>query len=145
MSVLEKAIALACRVHAGQVDKSGAPYILHPLRLMLRFTDESSRIVSVLHDVVEDGDVTLDDLRRLELPEAVVVAIDCLSKRPSESYEEFIRRLSSNELARRVKIEDIKDNLDLTRLDKLTDADLTRTAKYHAALQSLLIVDGRKV
>lgn len=138
MSNLDKAVALACKVHAGQIDKSGQPYILHPLRLMLKFQDENARIVSVLHDVVEDGNVTLNELRQLGLCELVVSAIDFLSKKPYEPYEEFILRLSSNELARKVKIEDIKDNLDLTRLQSIRDDDLIRIEKYHKALQYLI-------
>lgn len=113
MSRLESAIALACRVHAGQVDKSGQAYILHPLRLMLQFDNEDERIVSVLHDVVEDGGVTFDQLRQLGLSDAIVGAIDCLSKRPEEDYDAFIARLASNPLARKVKMADIKHNLDV--------------------------------
>jgi (p)ppGpp synthase/HD superfamily hydrolase len=138
MSILDTAIALACKVHAGQVDKSGAPYILHPLRLMLSFQHENERIVSVLHDVVEDGNVTLDDLRQLGLSEMVIEAINCLSKSPGESYEHFISRLSVNKLARKVKIADIKDNLDVTRLHSLNDLDLARVKKYNTALRYLL-------
>ncbi|TBU92773.1 GTP pyrophosphokinase [Phytopseudomonas dryadis] len=138
MTVLDAAIALACRVHAGQVDKSGKPYILHPLRLMLKFDDLEGQLVSVLHDVVEDGDVTLDELRLLGISEAAVMAIDCLSKRPGEPYERFIERIRPNDLARRVKVEDIRDNLDLTRLRSLQEKDLVRAAKYHKALRYLL-------
>ncbi|WP_028104156.1 GTP pyrophosphokinase [Pseudoduganella violaceinigra] len=137
MGNLDAAIALAVKVHASQEDKSGRPYILHPLRLMLKFEDEVEQVVSVLHDVVEDGDVTLDELRQLGLPEIAVAAIDCLSKRAGERYEDFISRLSSNALARKIKIEDIKDNLDVTRLHSMSDVDLARVAKYHKALQFL--------
>jgi hypothetical protein len=137
MNILDAAVALACRVHAGQVDKSGKPYILHPLRLMLKFDDLDEQVVSVLHDVVEDGDVTLDDLRALGVSERAIKAIDCLSKRPGEAYEDFIARIHPNELARKVKFEDIKDNLDLTRLGTLQEKDLVRVAKYHKALRYL--------
>lgn len=119
MSILDAVIALACRVHAGQVDKSGKPYILHPLRLMLKFETLEEQVVSVLHDVVEDGDVTLNELRQLGLSEHVIHAIGCLSKRPGEVYEDFIARIRPDELARKVKIEDIRDNLNLTRLPTL--------------------------
>lgn len=138
MNKLEMAIALACKVHAGQVDKAGQPYILHPLRLMLKFQSENEKIVAVLHDVVEDGDVTLEELRQNGFPETVVIAIDSLSKKLGESYEDFIIRLSSSELAKRVKIEDIKDNLDINRLTSLTDEDLQRISKYHRALKYLM-------
>jgi (p)ppGpp synthase/HD superfamily hydrolase len=138
MNVLEAAVALACKAHAGQLDKSGKPYILHPLRLMLNFQDEDAQIVSVLHDVVEDNDVTLDDLRALGIGEPVIAAIDCLSKRPGEAYDHFIERIRPNALARKVKVADIRDNLDLTRLPTLTEKDLQRAAKYHRALAILL-------
>jgi (p)ppGpp synthase/HD superfamily hydrolase len=137
MNNLDVAIAFACKVHAGQVDKSGQPYILHPLRLMLKFEDEDERIVSVLHDVVEDGYVSFNELRGLGLCESIIEAIDCLSKRPGERYDDFIQRLSSNKLAKRVKIEDIRDNLDITRLCSFGDEDFIRTVKYHKALQYL--------
>ena len=139
MSILDAVIALACRVHAGQVDKSGKPYILHPLRLMLKFETLDEQVVSVLHDVVEDSDVTLDELRQLGLSEHVIRAIDCLSKRPGEVYEDFIARIRPDELARKVKIEDIRDNLNLTRLPTLEAKDLERIAKYHKALRYLLL------
>lgn len=138
MNILDAAVALACRVHAGQVDKSGKPYILHPLRLMLKFEGVDEQVVSVLHDVVEDGDVSLDDLRALGVSDAAVAAIDCLSKREGEQYEDFIARIKPNDLARRVKIADIRDNLDLTRLPEISDKDLQRAAKYHRALRDLM-------
>ncbi|MCS3472907.1 (p)ppGpp synthase/HD superfamily hydrolase [Pseudomonas sp. JUb42] len=138
MSILDAAVALACRVHAGQVDKSGKPYILHPLRLMLKFEDVDEQVVSVLHDVVEDGDVTLEELRELGVSSAAVAAIDCLSKREGELYEDFIARIKPNDLARRVKIADIRDNMDLTRLPQVSDKDLQRVAKYHRALRELM-------
>jgi (p)ppGpp synthase/HD superfamily hydrolase len=138
MNIIDAAVALACRVHAGQVDKSGKPYILHPLRLMLKFEDVDEQVVSVLHDVVEDGDVTLEELRELGVSSAAVAAIDCLSKREGELYEDFIARIKPNDLARRVKIADIRDNMDLTRLPQVSDKDLQRVAKYHRALRELM-------
>lgn len=142
MNQLDSAIALACKVHAGQVDKSGQAYILHPLRLMLQFEQDDERIVSVLHDVVEDGGVTFDQLRQLGLSDAIIEAIDCLSKRPGEHYDDFIARLAGNRLARVVKIEDIKHNLDVTRLPALHEKDLLRIAKYHKALGFLSSLRG---
>lgn len=134
---LETAIALACRVHAGQRDKAGRAYVLHPLRLMLRFEDPEAQMAAVLHDVVEDGDVRLEDLRILGIPESVVQAVDCLSRREGETYDAFIERIRPNALARRVKREDIRDNLDVTRLPELGEADLARVARYHRALAAL--------
>ena len=136
-NVLGEAIAFACRVHANQVDKSGKPYILHPLRLMLQFDDLEAQLASVLHDVVEDGNVTLDDLRGIGLSEEVIEAVACLTKRPGEAYESYIERIRQVELARRVKLRDLKDNMDTTRLAELGPTDLERLAKYHRALQRL--------
>ena len=137
MNVLDAAIALACRVHAGQVDKSGKPYILHPLRLMLQFEDMDSQLAAVLHDVIEDGNISLDELRGIGLSETVVEAVGCLTKRPGETYEGYIERIGEVELARRVKLRDLRDNMDTTRLAALSPADLERLAKYHRALQRL--------
>lgn len=138
MSNLDKAIAVALNAHVGQVDKAGQPYILHPLRLMLRFNNEEEMIIAVLHDIVEDSNMSLNDLKNLGFKEQIIEAIDCLSKRDNESYEEFILRVSSNELARKVKVEDLKDNLDLTRIDFISEKDLARVEKYHIALKLLL-------
>ncbi len=138
MSDLNKAIELACQAHAGQVDKAGQHYILHPMRLMLGLQEDEERIVAVLHDVIEDSDITLNDLVKYRFSKSVIDAIDCLSKRTSERYEDFIMRISSNKLARKIKIEDIKDNLDLTRMTSISDKDLARVAKYHNALKVLL-------
>lgn len=117
--MLEKAIGLASNVHTGQVDKAGKPYILHPLRLMLMFNSEEEMIVAVLHDVVEDGGVTLAQLQQHGFSQSIVTAIDCLTRRDNESYEDFILRVKRNNLASKVKIGDIRDNLDLTRLTSL--------------------------
>lgn len=137
MSNLDTAIAISSRVHTGQVDKADQPYILHPLRVMLKFQSEHERIVAVLHDVIEDSEISLDDLERLGFSATIIEAIDCLTKRAEETYEEFISRVSLNDLARKIKIEDIKDNMDLTRIDSINDIDLARIKKYHRALKFL--------
>lgn len=137
MSDVEKAISLALEAHKNQKDKAGKPYILHPLRLAFKFQNEEQMIVATLHDVIEDSDLSIRDLERSGFSLEVINAIDCLTKRPGESYESFILRVSGNELARLIKIEDIKDNLDLTRLSKLSDEDLERVRKYHNALMQL--------
>ena len=134
---LEVAIALACQAHRGQVDKAGEPYVLHPLRIMLRLRTQRERVIAVLHDVVEDSELTLDDLRARGFSQDVIAAVDCLTHRPDESYDAFIERVCVNELARRVKIEDIRDNLDVTRLRVITDRDRLRFEKYHRALHTL--------
>lgn len=137
MSNLEQAIAVATKAHTGQVDKAGQPYILHPLRLMFKFEAEIEMIVAVMHDVIEDSAFTQGDLKKLGFSDEVVEAIDCLSKRQGEAYDSFILRVSKNNLARKIKIEDIKDNLNLSRLKTISDKDLRRAAKYHRALALL--------
>lgn len=138
MDDLDKAIKLACKAHEGQVDKAGQPYILHPLRLMLKFKNKQEQVVAVLHDAIEDSDMTLEYLASYGFSELTLDALDCLSKRKNESYEEFIERILTNELARKIKIEDIKDNLDLTRIESINNEDLIRVLKYHNSLQTLL-------
>jgi hypothetical protein len=135
---LAEAIALAAEVHVRQVDKVGAPYILHPLRMMLRLTDVNERIAAVLHDVIEDTDITSEELLRHGFASEVVEAVLALTKRDGESYDEFIDRALSNPIARRVKLADIEDNLDLLRLSEITERDVERIRKYHRARQRLL-------
>jgi (p)ppGpp synthase/HD superfamily hydrolase len=137
MNFIEKAIELALRAHTGQVDKGGEPYIQHPLRLMLRMDGEAEAIAAALHDVVEDANVGLDDLRASGFPEEAIQAIDCLTKRAGEDYEAFIRRVDTNEIARKVKIADLEDNLNIARIPELTTPDLERVTKYHRALRWL--------
>src|SRR6266478_4647694 len=115
---IQSAIMLAITAHWGQTDKAGLPYILHPLRVMSSFVgadDGEARIVAVLHDVIEDTDVTLHQLRGKGYSEAVVAAIDALSRRKGEPYKAYIKRVSKNKLATRVKMADLLDNLSVER------------------------------
>lgn len=130
---LEDAIALAVQAHRGQRDKAGQTYILHPLRVMLRLETDAERMVAVLHDVVEDSAWTLEQLRALGYPEEVLGALDCLTKREGESYEAFIERVRPHALARRVKLADLEDNMDVRRLVAVTPKDAERLARYRAA------------
>ncbi len=133
-----RAIAIAAEAHQGQFDRAGAPYILHPLRVMRRAETPAQAMVAVLHDVVEDTHWTLDDLADEGFPPDVIQALDCLTKRDGEDYDAFVGRVLTSPLAARVKLYDIEDNLDLTRLDQLGDKDLERVAKYHRARRRLL-------
>jgi (p)ppGpp synthase/HD superfamily hydrolase len=140
---LDDAILLAVQTHRGQRDKYGQTYILHPLRVLLRLKTAEERIVGVLHDVVEDtrhkpNPVTLDDLRRMGYSKRVVAAIDSVTIRDGESYDDFIRRAKSNPLARQVKLADLQDNLDPKRMPaRLTPREQRRTAKYRRAWAAL--------
>lgn len=134
MSTLERAISLAATAHAGQVDKAGAPYILHSLRVMLAVASTEERIAAVLHDVVEDCGVTFDQLRAEGFSEAVVTAIASLTRDEAESYEAFIERAACDPIARAVKLADLHDNMDLTRIANPTERDHERIAKYRRAV-----------
>ncbi len=127
---LEEAIALATEAHAGQRDKAGQPYILHPLRVMFRLTSETDRIVGVLHDVVEDTATALDDLRKLGFSEEILRAVDCVTQREGEPREEYAVRYKSNAIARRVKLADLEDNMDVRRISEITEKDRERLNRY---------------
>lgn len=137
LHVLEDAIAFTARAHAGQVDKAGAPYILHPLRVMLRMHTPESRLAAVLHDIIEDTPYTAEDLRRFNCPEEVIEAVLALSRREGEDYFTFARRAGANAIACPVKIADLEDNMDMTRLPNPTEQDRARLARYREALTLL--------
>lgn len=133
VAVLQRAIEIAVEAHREQVDKAGAPYILHPLRLMLRVMGNDEMIAAVLHDVVEDTEWTIDRLRREGFSDAVLSAIDCLTRREDETYEQFIERAAANPVARRVKLADLEDNMDIRRIRTLGPSAHDRLERYHAA------------
>ena len=137
MSTLERAIAIAAKAHEGQVDKAGAPYVLHPLRMMLRLSKSNERITAVLHDVVEDCGVTLETLRAEGFPEQVIEAVDSVTRRSEESYEAFVLRAASNPIGRRVKLVDLQDNSDLSRIEHPTARDYERIEKYRRAIDAI--------
>jgi len=136
-SKLDSAIVLASQTHMGQKDKGGSVYILHPLRVMMQMENEDEKIVAVLHDVVEDSSLTFDDLKNQGFSNDIIDALKCLTKEKGEAYEDFIERVSQNRLATKVKIADIKDNIDVTRLKTINEKDLERIQKYHNALMRL--------
>ena len=136
-ATLTNALLIATQAHQTQTDKAGQPYILHPLRLMMQFQQEDLQIVALLHDVVEDSDTTLDDLRTAGFAELIIQAVDALTRRKGEDYQAFIARAAKNPLAASVKIADLTDNLDVKRLPLLTEKDFQRLTKYRAALKFL--------
>ena len=137
MCMLEKAIGIAVRAHTGQVRRGGMPYILHPIRVMLRQADHVAMIVGVLHDVIEDTDVTLSELEQDGFPEKVIHALCLLTHEDDVPYDAYIAAIASNPVARSVKLADLQDNMDLLELPVVTDNDLIRTAKYHRAWKTL--------
>jgi (p)ppGpp synthase/HD superfamily hydrolase len=138
LPTLEDALQLALTAHRGQQDKAGQPYILHPLRLMQRMTTDETRIIALLHDVVEDTPITLDDLRNRGYAENVVSAIDALTRRPQEDYVDYVRRAKTHPLARLVKQADLEDNLDIRRLATITAQDFKRLVRYREAWNLLM-------
>ena len=136
--LLARAIAIAAEAHQDQLDKAGAPYILHPLRMMEKARSLPEKIVAVLHDVVEDSEWTLDRLKAEGFSEEIIDAVDCLTHRENESYEAFTERVLTNSLAIQVKLLDLEDNMTLTRLSQLTEKDLERVQKYHLAHRKLM-------
>ena len=134
---LDRAIELAKQHHEGQTDKAGKPYIEHPLRVMNQVESEEEKIVAVLHDIVEDTDISLDDLRNEGFSKEVVDAVECLTKQDGENYDSYIERISFNPLAVKIKLADLEDNRDLTRLPEVTDKVLERVEKYDKALEKL--------
>ena len=136
MSTLERAIVIAAEAHAGITDKGGAPYILHPLRMMMDLTSAEERIVAVLHDVCEDcPGWTFERLRGEGFSEEILAALDSVTKREGETYEEFALRAAINPIGRRVKLADLRDNSDLSRITTPSVKDHQRIAKYVRAME----------
>lgn len=131
------AIALAHRAHGGQVDKGGHPYIGHPLRVMAAVGDGEAQIVAVLHDAIEDSDLSLADLTAAGFPALIIEALDAITKRAGEPYEAYLQRVMTHPLALRVKIADMEDNCDLSRISQPTAQDYDRLAKYQSILPRL--------
>jgi (p)ppGpp synthase/HD superfamily hydrolase len=140
------AITLAAQAHLGQEDRAGAPYMLHPLRMMLRARTQDERIVAVLHDVVEDGAWTLEQLANEGFSPTVLRALDCVTRRRegpgAESYDAFIERVVTDSLAAQVKLLDLEDNLDTTRLSELDEIDCQRLTRYHRARRRIREILG---
>lgn len=141
MGTLERAIEIAAQVHAGQVDKGGQPYILHPLRVMMKLSGRAERIVGVLHDAAEDGEeglALLDRLRDEGFDAEVIESLDALTKRTGESRIEAAHRARANAIARAVKLEDNADNSDLSRIGRPTAKDYARIEEYRQVREILL-------
>ena len=150
---LEKAIKIAVEAHTGQIDKGGNPYILHPLRVMLSLNSEEERIVGVLHDVVEDCEGwSWERLKEQGCSDKIIEALKSVSKtleeekqfkemddpdEKMEHYLQFIQRAKTNKIGRNVKAADIRDNLDISRIDDITERDINRLNRYKKALSIL--------
>lgn len=139
MTMLGNAIAIAATCHVDQTDRGGKAYILHPLRMMMRLrtSDEELMAIAVLHDCVEDCSITGDDLREAGMTERIIAGVLALTRIDGESYETFIERCALNKDATRVKLEDLRDNSDITRLKGLRQKDFKRLEKYSKAYEYL--------
>lgn len=134
----KKALDICYRAHAGQRDRSGAPYAFHPFHVAEQMDTEDEVCAALLHDVVEDSDISLDDLRAEGFPERIVHAVDLLTHDESVPYLDYVRGIRGNALAEKVKLADLDHNNDFTRLDMVTDADRRRRAeKYEPAYRIL--------
>lgn len=132
-SSLEQALLVALQAHQGQVDKGGAPYILHPIRLCINGKSDDERLVGLLHDVLEDSDITFERIDA-EFGSTIAEAVAAMTKREGEDYPAFIARCARNPLARAVKLLDLADNMDTSRLPApLTEKDQERLRKYSEA------------
>ena len=133
----KKAIRLMFDLHKEQTDKSGLPYVFHPWHVAESMDDEITATVALLHDAVEDTDLTLEDVRAAGFPEAVVAALGCMTHDDSVDYMDYVRALAPNAVARKVKLADLRHNADITRLDAPTEKDLARREKYLKAIELL--------
>jgi (p)ppGpp synthase/HD superfamily hydrolase len=142
--MLSKMISLATERHAGQFDKGGRPYILHPLTVMhrLRTDDEELQCIAVGHDLIEDTSVTPAELTQMGFTNRIVFGIHDLTKRQGETLEQYKDRVKANPDARRVKIEDLRHNSDIRRLKGVTEKDVQRMVRYHQFYLDLIGAAG---
>jgi (p)ppGpp synthase/HD superfamily hydrolase len=138
VATLERAIEIAAKAHAGQVDKAGEPYILHPIQVMLRVSGTEARIAAALHDVVEDSVFTIEVLRKEGFSTSVLEAVAALTKKKGESRLEAASRASKNEIARTVKLADNAENMNLGRIENPTDEDYARLEEYEKVRKILM-------
>lgn len=124
---------VAMKAHRGQVDKAGKPYITHPERVAACMDDDAEKVVAWLHDTVEDSSIKIQDIESLFGPETAD-AINAITRRPCENWDSYLERVKENEMARRVKIRDLIDNGNLTRLPRISYVDVLRQQKYNKAL-----------
>ena len=132
------ALKLCFEAHKEQTDKCGIPYVFHPFHLAEQMTDENTVAVALLHDVVEDTDVTLEDLREAGFTDQVVEAVALMTHSPDVPYMDYVAAIKTNPIARAVKLADLRHNSDVTRLDVISPKDLERVKKYSDAIQRII-------
>ena len=133
----EKAYEIAKRAHLGQVDKAGEDYIKHPEKVASFVKTDEEKAVAYLHDVIEDTELTLEDLYEYGFSKEVIEAVDIITKKRGEDYQSYLNSVKKNKLARAVKLADLRHNSDLTRLTKVTEKDIERKEKYQKAINFL--------
>ena len=133
----KKAMCFCFEAHKNQQDKSGLPYVFHPFHLAEEMDDEISATVALLHDVIEDTDYTLEDLRRLGFPEAVLEALALMTHGDDTTYMDYVAKIRSNPIATKVKLADLRHNSDLTRLNTIDERALNRVKEYQEAIKLL--------
>jgi len=138
MPTLDRAIKIAAAAHIGQKDKSGQPYILHPLRVMFTVQTEEEKIVAVLHDTVEDTEVTFEELKTNGFSDVIIEALRSVTKNPGETRMDAARRAKANPIGRQVKLADLKDNMNIDRIAEPTQKDWDRLKEYHQVKTFLL-------
>lgn len=131
------ALGIAKEAHKGQKDKAGVDYIQHPIFVASLLDSEEGKAAALLHDVIEDSDFTLSDLLDRGIPNEVLRAVAVLTKSNHLSYQQYLKRVKGNDLARKVKLADLRHNSDLSRLQSPTKTDLERAEKYKAAIEYL--------
>ena len=131
------ALKLCFEAHKDQIDKSGMPYVFHPCHLAEQMADENTTIVALLHDVIEDTEYTLDDLRKFGFAEDVLSAISLMTHADDVPYMEYVMKIKTNPIAKAVKLADVKHNSDMSRLDQITQIDEERAKKYKQAIELL--------
>ena len=134
----KKALKLSFEAHKEQVDKSDMPYVYHPFHIAEQMKDEDTTIVALLHDVVEDTDITVEDIRKMGFSEDVCEALSLMTHDENVPYMEYVKKLKKNPIAKAVKLADLKHNSDLTRLDAVDEKTLKRVGKYKCAMKILI-------
>lgn len=133
----KKALAVCFEAHKSQVDKSGLPYVFHPFHLAEQMKDEMTTIVALLHDVIEDTSITVEELRDMGFPAEAIAAIQIMTHDKSIPYMDYVAQIKKNPIAREVKLADLKHNSDLTRLNEVAEKDLERLKKHKKAISLL--------
>ena len=133
----KKAMKIDFAAHKNQTDKNGIPYIYHPIHLAEQMADEKTICVALLHDVVEDTDITFEQLAREGFPDDIIEALKLLTHDDSIQYMDYVKEIKSNPIAAAVKLADLKHNSDLTRLDVIDEKAINRAEKYENAISLL--------